>query len=150
VAVRFGPKGGEPGAPGADFVPDAGATVSLDAGDVVFDPDHFEEALTAPAAAVRVSATVTATPEGTTASGELAGLLTTRLTVFVASLAAGAVVDAAAVLDALRDDARYQIDPLTLVVRFSFADSFVEVASGGAAFTVAAGQNFTVDGVTVQ
>jgi hypothetical protein len=151
VVVRLGPKGGEPGAPGADFVADGGSAVTLDAADVAFEPDRFEQALAAaPAAAVRVSAVVAATPEGTTAAGDIAGLLTGRLTALVGALNAGAVVDAATVLDALRDDARYQLDPLTLQLRFSLGESFVDVAAGGAAFTVAPGQTFTVESVTVR
>lgn len=151
VVVRLGAKGGEPGAPGADFVPDHGASVTLDPADVVFDPDRFDQA-PAPAAGnvVSVSATVTATPEGTTAVADVAGLLTNRLTALVGPLGPGAVVDATAVLDALRDDTRYQIDPLTLLVRFTAGASFVDVAPGGAAYTVAPGQTFTVTGVTLR
>jgi len=52
--------------------------------------------------------------------------------------------------DALRDDARYQLDPLTLQVRFTLQDSFVEVATGGSAFTVQPGLTFTVEGVTLR
>ena len=81
---------------------------------------------------------------------ELAGLLTARLTALVSSIGAGSVIDANAVLDALRDDAHYQLDPLTLQVRFTLGDTFVEVAPGGAAFTAQAGQTFTVAGVTVK
>ena len=151
VVVRLGPKGAEPGAPGADFVADPGTSVRLDPADVAFDPDRFEQAAgTAAPVAVLVSATVTATPEGATTADELAGLLTGRLTAMVSALGPGAVVDAAAVLDALRDDARYQLDPLTLQVRFSLGAAFVDVAQGGAAFTVQAGQTFTIDGVTVR
>ena len=72
------------------------------------------------------------------------------MTALVSSIGPGSVVDADAVLDALRDDAHYQLDPLTLLVRFTLGDTFVEVAPGGAAFTAQAGQTFTVDGVTVR
>ena len=150
VVLRLGPKGSDPGSPGADFVPDGGGSVRLDAADVAFDPDRYEDAAapTSPTA-VAVSATVAATPEAGTVATELAGLLTARLTALVSSIGAGSVIDANAVLDALRDDAHYQLDALTLLVRFTLGDTFVEVAPGGAAFTAQAGQTFTVAGVTV-
>lgn len=151
VSISFGAKGGAPGPAGADFVTAAGATVKLDLTDVAFDPDQFDEA-TDPTGvvAVRVSTTVRATPEGTTAVADIAGLLTNRLVSWVDTLGPGAVVGAASVLDALRDDARYQIDPLTLQVRFSLGDQFVDVAQGGAAFTVLADHTFNVDPVSVR
>jgi len=132
-------------------VPDGGGSVRLDAADVAFDPDRYEDAAapTAPTS-VAVSATVAATPETGTVATELAGLLTARLTALVSSIGAGSVIDANAVLDALRDDAHYQLDALTLQVRFTLGDTFVEVAPGGAAFTAQAGQTFTVAGVTVK
>ena len=127
------------------------AALELDAADVAFEPDRFDQALGAPASAVvRVSVTVAATPQGATGPADLPALITGRLTAFVATLSAGTVVDAAAVLDALRDDARYQLDPLTLQVRFTLQDSFVEVATGGSAFTVQPGLTFTVEGVTLR
>ena len=85
-----------------------------------------------------MSATVAATPESGTVATELAGLLTAGLTALVSSISAGSVIDANAVLDALRDDAHYQLDALTLQVRFTLGDTFVEVAPGGAAFTAQA------------
>ena len=119
--------------------------------DVAFAPDVFEQALGGgAAAAVRVSVTVAATPEPGTPLADLPTLLTGKLTAFVTTLTSGTVVDADSALAALRDDVRYQLDPLTLLVRFSLQDSFVEVATGGPAFTVRSGQTFTVEGVTLR
>jgi hypothetical protein len=151
VALRLGPKGAETGSPGADFAPSAGAAVRLDASDVAFDPDVYEQAFgDAAAVTVAVSVTVAATPEAGTAPTELAALLTAKLAAFVSSLTPGTVVDAGAVLTALRDDARYQLDPLTLLARLRLQDGFVEVATGGAAFTARSGQTFTAEGVTLR
>jgi hypothetical protein len=151
VTIRLGRKGGETGAPGTDFVPDAGAAVRLEVTDVAFDPDVFEQAPGGGAAvAVNVGVTVAATPEPGTQSTELPALLEAKLAAFVTTLTPGTVVDADAALTALRDDARYQLDPLTLLVRFSTTDGFVEVASGGPAFTAQSGQTFTAEGVTLR
>lgn len=151
VSMRFGPKGSDPGAPGADFTPEAGASVTLDPADVSFDPDRFEQGPAIPdTTVVLVTATLAATVGTGTPAGDLPGLLTARLSTWIATLTAGTVVDAAAVLDALRDDDRYQLDPLKLLLRFGLGDQFVEVAQGGAAFTVQAGQSFSLEPIVMR
>jgi uncharacterized phage protein gp47/JayE len=149
ATVRMGPKGGDPAQPGADFAPPDGAIPALDAGDVAFDPDQFDEAPPAegPEVTVSVQATGAAEAVAGTAAQDIRQQLTQRLTAFVKALRPGAVVDAASVLDALRDDARYQLDPLKLRVVFTAGDQFVEVTQGGASFTVQPGQRFNVTGV---
>ena len=83
-------------------------------------PDGYEQALGGAAAvAVAVSATVAATPEAGTPPTELAALLTGKLAALVSSLSPARWSTRARCSTALRDDARYQLDPLTLLVRFS-------------------------------
>ncbi|WP_261565100.1 hypothetical protein [Frankia gtarii] len=148
AVVRIGPRGGEPGAAGADVTPGPGQVARLAAADVGFDDDQFD----APPAAVAVPIGVHAAARPAGPEVDPAALragVTARLTAYLATLTPGANVTAAAVLAAVRDDAAYALDPLGLVVTFAAGDQFVDVAVGGHTFTVAPGQRFTLLGVEV-
>jgi uncharacterized phage protein gp47/JayE len=140
---------GEAGTAGADFVSASRQAVRLSDTDVTFDADLFDTPTTGPAPVpVEVRATVRPAAPGVDALALRAGVRA-KLTSYVATLAAPTVVDAASLLTAVRDDAAYALDPLGLVVTFTSGDQFVQVASGGSTFTVAAGQTFTVAEVEV-
>lgn len=146
VTLAIGAKGGNAPQPGEDYQPDAGSGVSLDAADIAFGPDSFA---TAPAAAgqtvrVEVRAIVGATPLAGVTIEAMKAELTARLTAYLATLAAAATVDSAAVLRALANDAKYAIDPLKLAVTLTAQDQFAQIAQGGQAFTVKPNQAFAL------
>ncbi|MEA2932076.1 MAG: hypothetical protein QOI56_861 [Actinomycetota bacterium] len=151
AVVTLGAKGGAPGSPGADFQAPEGTIVVLEPDDITFATDRFEQAPPDGSAtvAVTVQATIVAAPVGGTTADEVRRRLTDKLTALVQTLRPGTRVDADVALAALRDDARYQIDPLKLRVVFTLGDQFVEVAQGGPAFTAQPSQTFTVSGVEV-
>ena len=149
AAVRLGPRGADPASPGADLQPGAGEAVRLAAEDVAFDDDQFDaQPAAAVAVPVDVRATVRPAGPGVDVSALQAGV-TAKLTAYLATLTAGSTVTGDAVLAAVRDDPAYALDPLGLVVSFTAGDQFVQVAVGGQAFAVAAGQRFTLSGVEV-
>ena len=149
ASIRLGPRGADPGSPGADLRPDPGQAVRLASEDVAFDEDQFDAQPTAAVAApVDVRATARPAGPGVDVTALRAGV-TATLTAYLATLTAGTTVTADTVLAAVRDDAAYALDPLGLVVSFTAGDQFVQVAVGGQAFTVAAGQRFTLSGVEV-
>lgn len=140
---------GQAGTAGADFVPEAGQAVRLVEADVTFDTDVFDSPLAGPEPVpVEVRATARPAAPGVDLTALRDGVKS-RLTAFVATLAPPTVVDAAALLNAVRNDAAYALDPLGLIVTFTSGDQFVQVASGGSTFTVAAGQKFSVADVQV-
>lgn len=150
ASIRVGPRGADPGSPGSDLRPAQGQAIRLAAEDVAFDEDQFD-AQPPPAAAatpVDVRATVRPAGPGADVTALRAGVIA-KLTAYLATLTAGITVTADTVLAAVRDDAAYALDPLGLVVSFTAGDQFVQVAVGGQAFTVAAGQRFTLSGVEV-
>jgi uncharacterized phage protein gp47/JayE len=149
ASIALGPTGAAPGTPGADLVPAVGQAVRLAPDGVTFDAEVFDTPAVAPAT-VPVDVRATVRPVG--AGADLTALrsgVTAKLTAYVATLTAGTVVTAEALLAAVRDDAKYALDPLGLVVTFTAGDQFVQVASGGPSFTVTAGQRFTVSSVEV-
>ncbi len=87
------------------------------------------------------------TPKTGVALGAVQSQIESRLADFVAALTPGTQVDTAALLSTLRDDAKYQIDPLGLKVSFFVADQFAEVVQGGPSFTVELGHVFTVSSI---
>jgi uncharacterized phage protein gp47/JayE len=151
ATLRLGTKGQALGAPGADYATPAGASVRLQAADVSFEPDVFERqpAVGGGQVTVEVSAVVAALPEAGTGLDAVRTGITDRLTAYVTGLAAPAEVTAASLLNALRNDASYQIDPLRLLVTFSSEDQFVQVAQGGQAFTLRPGHTCRVTTVEV-
>jgi hypothetical protein len=50
----------------------------------------------------------------------------------------------AAVLTAVRDDAKYAIDPLKTRLTLTSEQQFAQILQGGAAFTVGPGQSFDI------
>lgn len=150
ATLRLGPKDGTPGDAGADFVPDPGITVSLTVEDVAFEQDVFDEPL--PAAGDEIPVDVTAEIPVAPANGsDLTAMQTQlqqRLVSYFGALAPGATVDATAILNALRDDLNYTIDPLGLRVTLSAERQFTQVTQGGPTFTVRPGHTFTVGEVT--
>ena len=117
ATLTLAAKGGAAAEPGSDFQPDAGTSVSLDPADIAFAADTFATAAAAAGQAVRVEVRATigvilsagVTPDAAKAE------LTARLSDFFGKLAPGATVNSAAVLAALKNDARYGLDPLKLV-----------------------------------
>ena len=149
AAVTLGSVEGGLGTAGADFVPEAGQATRLAATDVSFDPDVLDAPAAGPAAVpVDVRATARAAAPGVDRETLRAGI-TARLTSYLAALSPGSVVTAQALLDAVRDDSAYALDPLGLVVTFTAGDEFLQVAAGGATYPVQAGQTFTLSGVEV-
>ena len=146
ATLTLATKGGAAAEPGSDFQPDAGASVALDPADIAFAADAFATAAAAAGQAVRVEVramigailSVGVTPDAAKAE------LTARLTDFFGKLAPGATVNSAALLVALKNDARYGLDPLKLALTLTAGDQFVQVADGGQAFTVQPDQTFAV------
>lgn len=136
-------------APGVDYQPAPATGTSLEEGGIVFDPETFAEPAPAEGQKVQVevSAVIGATPVGGATPDAVRGELASRLTAYVATLAPGTTVDTASLLQALRKDDLYAIDPLRLTVTLAAQDQFVLVAQGGQTFTVAANQSFAVTGV---
>lgn len=150
AAIRLGPRGGTPGAPGADFEPAPAAIVELTEADVSFEPDVFDRpAGAAGEARVDVTALVPALPVRGTPVGEVQSAIEARLASWAGSLVPGTAIDARSVLDALRAESGYAIEPLGLVVTLAVGDQFVQVAQGSPAYTVLPGQVFVIAGVEV-
>ena len=149
ATLRLGALDGAPGAPGADFVPDPDTTVELSGDDVSFEPDAFDQPLPAGAGQipVDVQATVPVTPVGGADLLAVQTQLQGRLRSYFGALSPGATVDASTLLNALRDDANYAIDPLGLVVTLSADRQFAQVAQGGPSFAVKPGHVFNVSSV---
>jgi hypothetical protein len=149
ASLRLGRKGEEPGPAGGDFAPPADTIAELAEEDVSFEADTFEQALPTGAEEipVAVEALVPVTPQTGVALGAVQSQIESRLADFVATLSPGTEVDAAAVLKTLRDDAKYQIDPLGLKVTFFVDDQFAEVVQAGPTFKVEPGQVFSVTSV---
>ena len=69
---------------------------------------------------------------------------------FARSLAPAQIVDEQTVLNALRDDSKYRIDPLTLLVTIATPGEVRMIGVGGGPFTVGADQQFAVESVKVR
>jgi uncharacterized phage protein gp47/JayE len=151
ATIRLSAKGQALGAPGTDFDPGAGVTVRLQPADVSFEADTFDNqpAVAGGAVTVEVSAVVAALPQAGAGLDAVRTEITDRLTTYVTSLTAPAEVTATSLLNALRNDASYQIDPLRLLVTFSSDEQFVQVAQGGQAFTLQPGHTCRVGTVEV-
>jgi hypothetical protein len=149
ATLRLGAKDAAPGASGADFVPDPDQTVELAGEDVAFEPDAFDQPLPAGGGQipVDVQAVVPVTPVGGADLLAVQTQLQARLSSFFAALAPGTTVDAPTLLNALRDDSNYAIDPLGLLVTLAADRQFVQVAQGGSSFAVKPGHTFTVSTV---
>lgn len=142
-------KGAPATAPGTDFTPDTGATVILAAGDIVLTTTFDQQ----PAAA-QVGIEVRGSFQLQVLSGQtvpgVQPLLTAKLGQFFGSLPVDASVDMAAILNAVRDDTKYQINSLGTTITLTSAQQFFQIVQGGAAYRVLAGQTFTVLPVEVR
>jgi uncharacterized phage protein gp47/JayE len=146
ATLTLAAKGGAAADAGTDFQPAAGTSVALDPADIAFAADTFATSAAAAGQAVRVEvravigviSSAGVTPDAAKAE------LTTRLTDFFGTLAPAATVNSAALLVALKNDAKYGLDPLKLVVTLTAGDQFVQVADGGQTFTVQPNQTFAV------
>ena len=150
AVIALGEKGGQPGAPGADLDPGADSGVMLAVQDVSFEKAAIERAAAAPttvAAAVR--ATVRATIVGDATPDTVKAQVSERLERYLAGLAPPGAIAIASVLDGLRDDAAYQLDPLGVRLTIAAGDQFVEVAVGGPSFTVGAAHRLSLVAVEV-
>jgi hypothetical protein len=146
ASIRLGRKGEEPAPPGVDVQPPPDTIAELAEEDVSFDPEAFEQALPTGGEEIPVvvEALVPVTPRTGVELGAVQAQIESRLADYVARLSAGTEVDATAVLNTLRDDTKYQIDPLGLKLTFAVPDQFAEVVQGGPSFTVAPGHVFSV------
>lgn len=150
AAIRLGPKGGALGGPGVDFQPPAETIVELAEADVSFEPDTFDR----PAGAegevrVDVTALVPVTPVGGKPIADVQAAVEAKLASWVSSLTAGTTIDTPALLQALREESSYAIDPLGLVVTLAVGDQFAQIAQGGPPYTVLPGQVYVVADVQV-
>lgn len=150
VSLQLGVKGSEPGPPRADFSPPAGAAVALAPADVTFEPDAFaEQAGRAQQVPVQVRATVPVLIKTGVDVGAAKAQITARITSYFGALTAAAQVTAETILNTVRDEAKYAVDSLGLLVTLQAGDQFVQVAQGGQTFTVLDGHDFNVAAVDV-
>lgn len=148
AALTLSVKGAAAGAAGADFQPESGAAVALALDDVTFASAVFDAA--APSdelVAVDVRAVLRLTLSAGVSPDAVRSDLSGRLAALFQNAAPGTSVDAAAVLIALRNDAQYAIDPLSLRVTLSSGDQFSQILQGGPGFQVLPGQTFNVSSV---
>jgi Baseplate J-like protein len=147
ASLSIGARGSLPEA-GTDYQPAAGTGTSLAEANVAFAPDSFAASRPSDQGVrVEVSALIGAVPVGTATADALRTELLARLTGFVATLRAGSTIEAASLLQALRNDALYAIDPLRTVITLSTSEQFVQVAQGGQSFPVKDDQSFIVTSV---
>jgi len=151
AAVSLGALGETPAAPGADFQPDSTKAMLLARDNISFDAEEFAESTAAGAQSIPVDANASfgVTLVGGTTIEQARDAIRTRLEIYFASLAAAAVITAEAVLQTVRNDAQYAVDPLRMIVTLTSADQFVQIAQGGPAFTVKPNQTFNVVDVQV-
>ena len=151
AAVSLGALGETPAAPGADFQPDSTKAMLLARDNISFDAEEFAESTAAGAQSIPVDANASfgVTLVGGTTIEQARDAIRTRLEIYFASLAAAAVITAEAILQTVRNDAQYAVDPLRMIVTLTSADQFVQIAQGGPAFTVKPNQAFNVVDVQV-
>jgi len=146
AAVSLGTLGDTPGAAGADFQPDAGKAMLLARDNISFDAEQFADSAAAGAQTipVDVNASFGVSLVGATTLDQARDAIKARLEVYLASLAAASVVAAEAILQTVRNDAQYAVDPLRMTVTLTSADQFVQIAHGGPAYTVKPNQTFNL------
>jgi uncharacterized phage protein gp47/JayE len=149
VQVTAKDSAGDPNPVGADFALPPGSAATLDPASVSFAQDVLAGAAAPPAVTVQVQASIPVALRSGVDLGTAKTQITARLDSFFTSLAPGASVTAGAVLTALRDDAKYAVDAARMQVTLQTDREFIQVAQGGQAFTVAAGQTFTLAAVDV-
>ncbi len=145
--LEIGPRGGALGT--SDLKLDATVAATLEKGDVEFGTPEFDR----PAGGktrVDVIARMGVALVHNVPIADAEAAIRAKLEAFLASLAAGKVVDAQAVLNALRDDSKFGIDPLTLSVLFAVDSEGALVTVNGRAMTVKADQQFELASLTVE
>jgi hypothetical protein len=148
--IILGVKGGAVGQPGEDFTPDAKAAVSLAPEDVSFGAEVFDQPLAgARRIVVEVRTVIGAQPQPGTVIDAVNAQITSRLKQFFSALGPGTSVTAETLLTALRDDAKYAIDPMRMAVTLTAGDQFVQIVQGGPAFDPAPEHVFDVVSVEV-
>jgi hypothetical protein len=136
-------------APGTDFTPEAGSTVTLSPTDINLSHTFDQQPAVAQVGIeVRGSFQVQLEPEQTIPG--IQTLLTEKLSLYFGSLPVDAVVDTAAILNAVRDDTKYAIQPLGTTITLTSAQQFFQIVQGGAAYRVLAGQTFAVQPAEVR
>ena len=135
---------------GTDLDPPADAAVQLDAANISFNPETFDQPLPAgQTVPLDISAKVGALLQGTVTATQAQSLLTAKLKSAFGSVAADTSVDINFLLNALRDDANYTLDPMKLQVTLSSPQQFVQIMQGSGAFRVLAAYRFNVRDVEV-
>src|SRR6185436_17179363 len=130
---------------GTDLDPPADAAVQLDAANISFNPETFDQPLPAgQTVPLDISAKVGALLQGTVTATQAQSLLTAKLKSAFGSVAADTSVDINFLLNALRDDANYTLDPMKLQVTLSSPQQFVQIMQGSGAFRVLAAYRFNV------
>ncbi len=151
VTLALNTKGQGAGQPAIDFQPAVDALVRLEPEDIVFAADTFEQqggAVGQPVN-VEVHAVIPAQPLTGVPIDTVQNQIQTRLTIFFGQLTAGTTVDSETMLTQLRDDTKYAIDPLRLLVTLTTSSQFVQIAQGGQAFQVLPNHTFTLASVKV-
>ena len=143
--MALGPKDGAAPTPGQDVDIDKDAAATLDEGDISFAAETFAEPPpVGQPVAVEVRATVAVQLIAGTRLDDAKTQITARLGAFFGRLLAGSTVDTPTLLQTLRDDSKYAIDPGRLCVTLVAEDQFVQILQGGPAYTVKPAQTFTV------
>jgi hypothetical protein len=135
---------------GTDLDPPAGAAVQLDAANISFNPETFDQPLPAgQTVPLDISAKVGALLQGTVTATQAQSLLTAKLKSAFGSVAADTSVDINFLLNALRDDANYTLDPMKLQVTLTSPQQFVQIMQGSGVFRVLTAYRFNVRDVEV-
>lgn len=148
ATLTIGPKGGTVTA-GEDYQPAADTGTVLDPADVTIDPETFADTTPPSGQKIRIdmNAVIGAAPVGGTMPDAIRTELTAKLVAYAAGLTPGMTIDAASLLQALRNDSLYAIDPIKLAVTLSVGDQFVLISQGGQSYDVGGDQSFAVAGV---
>ena len=145
ATLAIGAKGAAAPAETVDFDPPQGSAVQLDAANITFDTETFDQPLPAgQTVTVAVDATITVALQGGVTLDQAKTLLTSKLKTFFAAVTVDTNIDSNLVLNALRDDANYAVDPLKLQVTLMADQQFVQITQGSAAFRVLATHKFEV------
>jgi hypothetical protein len=145
--LELGPRGGALGT--SDLKLEATMAATLEKDGVTFDTPEFDR----PAdgiTRVEVTAAMGIALVHHVQFADAESAIRAKLEAFLAALTAGTVVDAQALLNALRDDSKFGIDPLTLSVLFAAGAEGVLVTMNGRAMNVKADHQFTLASLTVE
>jgi uncharacterized phage protein gp47/JayE len=151
AALSIGAKGGTIPAAGADFDPALGSAVQLDATNITFDAETFDQPLAASeTVSVEVSAEISVLLQSGVTLDQVKTYITNKLKAFFAAVATDTSIDNNLILNALRDDANYAVDPLKLKLTLTAAQQFAQISQGSASFRVLAAHKFDVKTVEVK